>query len=135
MTNETEQLRRLVDARGKATKGPWICKAQSGVGNQQIDLLDEIVPEYSPDQKLVTLRATAWKPYRAKSIRPTAEFIALSGTIDLHAILTRMEKMEAALKPFADAATEAEKWGGAAESVIANSVSLSDCKRARDALE
>jgi len=124
MTNETERLRRLVDARERATKGEWelqITKFPDGIKSLEI-----ITPNYD------VVSAVVRHPIRALE---DAHFIALSGTLDLRAILTRMEKMEEALKPFADAATEAEKWGGAAESVIANSVSLSDCKRAKEALE
>ncbi len=122
MTNETEQLRRLVDARERATKGDWsVCQFEGTGFKNQVMVSPTICTAYGGEGEALA----------------NAELIALSGTTDLRAILTRMEKMEAALKPFREAAIYAERWGSsdAAESVIANSVSLSDCQRAKEALE
>jgi hypothetical protein len=74
MTNETEQLRRLVDARERATKGDWelqITKFPDGIKSLEI-----ITPNYD------VVSAVVRHPIRALE---DAHFIALSGTLDLRA--------------------------------------------------
>lgn len=87
MTNETEQLRRLVDARGKATKGDWsVCQFEGTGFKNQVMVSPTICTAYGGEGEALA----------------NAELIALSGTLDLRSILTRMEKMEAALRYYAD---------------------------------
>lgn len=87
MTAETEQLRRLVDARERATKGDWsVCQFEGTGFKNQVMVSPTICTAYGGEGEALA----------------NAELIALSGTIDLRAILTRMEKMEAALRFYAD---------------------------------
>lgn len=93
MTNETEQLRRMVEARERATKGPWYAYEGKVRLESQLD---------GPEIASTWGQTDATKSWGGANEISDACFIALSGTLDLLAILTRMEKMEAALKWYAD---------------------------------
>ena len=64
-------MRALLD---KATPGPWRYVPKDGRSNQQIIAFEEIVPEYSPTQKLATIIITAWKPDKSSAV-PNATVI------------------------------------------------------------
>jgi len=104
MTNETEQLRRLVDARERATKGPWENTAHLGPTGHGGIAICSSRQDYTVACVYLQISNTQWKwdeqcyqPENAEALG-TSEFIALSGTTDLRSILTRMEKMEEALR-------------------------------------
>ncbi len=93
MTNETEQLRRLVDARERATKGPW--------EKRRVSSHNFFIYPKNSNESMVGVGCI--KNARDRKEGPAnAAFIEAAGSIDLHAILTRMEKMEAALRFYAD---------------------------------
>lgn len=89
MTNETEQLRRMVEARERATKGPWYAYEGKVRLESQLD---------GPEIASTWGQTDATKSWGGANEISDACFIALSGTLDLLAILTRMEKMEAWVK-------------------------------------
>ena len=113
MTNETGQLRRLAEARERATKGEWsVCQFEGTGFKNQVMVSPTICTAYGGEGEALA----------------NAELIALSGTLDLRAILTRMEKMEAALRFYAGSHLVPDEgpWG----------INSNDCgQRANEALE
>ncbi len=103
MTNETEQLRRLVEARERATKGDWKDIPQSN-GSSMIAVEFETGKQMNPKGLRLIANTLARKDSLHED-QSNTDFISLSGTIDLRSILTRMEKMEAALRFYADEET------------------------------
>jgi hypothetical protein len=79
------------------TAGPWVVPHQHAGKNQSFPLVEEIVPEYSPSTRLVTLSATAWKPERFKSAKPNALGITAVRNA-LPALLAIIERAAGALE-------------------------------------
>lgn len=77
MTNAIEDYIKLAEA---ATDGPWIIADDDGRKNIRINMLTEIVPEYSPNKQLVTVSCTAWRDHYATA-KHNAQFIAASRTL------------------------------------------------------
>ena len=97
MTNETEQLRRMVEARERATKGPVVIEGVpycDGSDDPTVLTVDGtyICQTVYDHQSLTTDHA----------VDEDTLFIAGCFNTDLRSILTRMEKMEAALRFYAD---------------------------------
>ena len=75
MTDFITDLAELLGLAEKATNGAWTLKTDDARKNIRIEMLVEIVPAYSPNQRLVTLSATSWKPERWGNAKPNAMFI------------------------------------------------------------
>lgn len=123
MTNETEQLRRMVEARERATKGDWsVCQFEGTGFKNQVMVSPTICTAYGGEGEALA----------------NAELIALSGTLDLRSILTRMEKMEAALRFYANAENYFQRmWADECGGISGpSSAMLNDQgQRAREAIE
>ena len=74
MTNKITDYIKLAES---ATEGPWIIADDDGRKNIRINMLTEIVPEYSPNKQLVTVSCTAWRDHHATA-KHNAQFIAAS---------------------------------------------------------
>ena len=117
MNNETEQLRRLVDAREKATKGKWmksevdysvfggdgfhVCDPAEGPHISK-NWNDDIHTDGIPYRHWADAPGEDYIDRDCDALEANQSFIALAGSTDLRAILLRMEKMEAALEWYAD---------------------------------
>lgn len=92
MTNELEQLKRLVEARAKATAGPWETHAISG------DEPNETISRGVRQVNGVGLNQGD-DGYELFSVGDT-DFIALAGSTDLQAILSAWERDREELERF-----------------------------------
>jgi hypothetical protein len=117
MTNETEQLRRLVEAREMATKGDWI-KSEfdyTVFGGDGFHVCDpgqgpHFSKKWNDDVHTEGIPYRHWgegpgKDYierECDDLESNQSFITIAGSTDLRAVLTRMEKMEEALRFYAD---------------------------------